>query len=363
MKTTASIVLIIWLFIGSACAVIAGKGGEEAGAQKPSFTLNFVETFRSEKSLLGEGWREPQPDFRNTPLATQIQQPNSVYADAFRVYVTDTYLVDAAIPNPPNPPILTKSARIFMFERGARAVQIFDNATLASIPPFFEGKLLSPSGIAADAAGVIFVADAQQGKVFGYDRKGRLLMILGKTGDLARPAGLAIDHARNRIYVADSAAQQVKVYTTLGNEALMGNKPLVIGASGDSAADFKFPEAVALDRSGNLYVLDGQRRRVHVYGPEGKFIKKFSLKRDAADSPVKPRGIAVDSDGHIYVADSVGNTVLIYDKDGVLLQTWGRSGGLIGDFWTPSGIFIDGADRVYIADQMNGRVQVFQYSK
>ncbi len=326
----------------SACSIIAGSEDAQQ-AVRPGLNINFVETLINQKSVAGESYRE-FADTTNPPL---IQRPGSVYADQFRVYVTDT----------------VAPGRVFVYDRGRRTASPL-NITLP--PSATEGKLLAPAGIAVDAAGVIYVSDSQQGRVFGYDLNGALLMILGRAdpimsrnglGDLASPRGLAVDNARNRIYVADSHAQQVKVFTSVGRHVFD------IGNTGKREEDFKFPEAVSIDRNGIIYVLDSLRLRVFIYDQDGKFIRSFSLKGASTGRSIKPKAIALDSEGHIYVPDAVNNNILVFNHDGSFLLTWGRTGRIIGDFWTPSGIFIDDHDYIYIADQTNSRIQTFQYVK
>ena len=319
--------------ISASCAVIAGK--EDTGVSGPDekqFRLNNVETLRNQASLRGEGFRDV---VHTAGTPTTLQLPNSVYADAFRVYVTDQ----------------TQPPRIFIFDRGDRTARILP------IPaPPADGKLLNPTGIAVDSGNVIYVADAQQGRVYGYDLNGVLIITLGKTGDLAYPMGIAVDKRRNRIYVADSHAHLVKAYTSLGDRLFdIGNGP--------SDKRLKSPVGLALDREGRLFVLDSQAKQVHIYDPEGIPVKKFPISRGVPGDSLKPRGIAVDSAGHIYVADSVNNNILIFESDGSYLRTWGKTGILGGDFWTPQGLFIDERDLIYIADQTNGRVQVYQFRK
>lgn len=333
----------------SGCAVIAGKEDADRTVL-PQLNINFVETLRNQESLRGESYRDVTDGAGSAGL---LQRPGSVYADQFRVYVTDT-----------------APARVIIFDRGDRTASALN---ITPPPSSTEGKLLAPSGIAVDGTGVIFVSDAQQGRVFGYDRNGTLLMVLGRAqvmtssraatmsrnglGDLSSPAGLAADNARNRLYVADKHAQQVKVFTTMGEHLFD------IGNTGKRDEDFKFPEAVSLDRNGNIYVLDSLRLRVFIFDPDGKFMRSFSLKDAVPGHSIKPKGIALDSDGHIYVTDAVNNHILIYNNDGSFLVTWGRTGRVIGDFWTPAGIFIDDRDYIYIADQTNSRIQTFQYIK
>lgn len=337
MKKLVSTALALSLLMLSGCAMIAGKE-DSSDLMQQSVMPRFVESLRSEQSLRGEGWKEPQ---HGTPPATFLQQPNSVFADAFRVYVTDTYMSSSVT-----------SPRVIVFDRGERTMKV-----LAIPVPPAEGKLIAPAAVAVDPANVIFVADSQQGMVFGYDLKGTLFTVLGRAGDVGKPVALAVDHARGRLYVADASGRRVKVFSILGNPVA------TLGDPSNPDEDFRLPAAIAIDKNGRLYVLDSRGKRVYVYDPDRKFVQRFSLRGGTEGSPVQPRGIAVDSEGHVYVPDMFSNNVLIYDRDGTFVRSWGRTGSMIGEFWSPTGIFIDGRDQVYIADQMNSRIQVFQLPK
>ena len=328
---------VIALFIVSAlfsgCTTIAGKDTPSSPEEFPPLQLVFVETLRNEASLRGESFRETA--YATDPLNT-LQRPNSVFADPFRVYAVDRYVSSTIT-----------GARIFIFDRGNRTVTILDDSTAV--------KLVAPQSIVVSAAQVIFVSDSQQGTVFGYDINGVLLSTLGKRGQLGRPSGLALDPVKNWLYVADSAARNVKVYDS-SRHRLFVNERRIVPPKG-----FTYPTALALDRRRNLYVLDRGSRRISVFDPDGNFLRDFGMPTDMPGVPPQPRGIAVDSGGHVYVTDRVNNNIMIFSGDGAFLHTWGRTGSLTGDFWTPGGIFIDKQDYVYIADQTNGRIQVFQY--
>jgi DNA-binding beta-propeller fold protein YncE len=316
------------------CAFIAGQDDPGApGEGVKHIRLNYVETLRNQASLRGEGFLDV---VHTAGTPTTLQRPNSVFADAFRVYVTDQA----------QPP------RVFIFDRGDRTASIL----AVPVPPA-AGSLVNPLGIAVDIDGVIYVADAQQGKVFGYDRNGALLLTFGKTGDLAYPTGIAIDKRRNRIHIADSHAHLVKTFT------ILGERLFEIGVAGPADQRPKSPAGIALDGEGRIHVLDSRSRRVLIYDPEGRFMRSFPLSRGGAGDSVKPGGIAVDSAGHIYVTDSVNNNILIFESDGSFLRTWGKTGNLKGDFWSPQGLFIDERDMLYVADQTNSRVQVYQFIK
>ncbi len=312
----------------SGCAFLTGPDDGQGVSSGPR--MRFVETLRNQESLNGEGTREIV--VLSSPTTSSLQRPNSVYADDFKVYVTDR---------------TSSSPRVFVFDRGARTVTILDKAKGVD--------LLNPSGIAVDAAGIIFVADSQQGRVFGYDLQGRNLYTLGKRGELLFPSGLAVDRKQNKLYVADAHAHVVKVFDT------MGMFLYDVGAT-SGPGELKHPVAVALDKTGIVYVLDARRKRVALYDGAGRYMRSFRLTGDELSAPLKPLGIAVDAEGRVLVTDEVSGNVLVYDSKGTLLLTWGKTGRLAGDFWLPAGIFIDDRDMIYVADQMNSRVQEFQYT-
>ncbi|HAR44959.1 MAG: hypothetical protein A2X56_15315 [Nitrospirae bacterium GWC2_57_13] len=332
MKVLAILPFLAALFSG--CAVITGEDSTLSREQAAGPRLAFEETLKSSESLQGQGLRE---NVRPAVFAQSLQRPVAVYADAFRVYVTDEYHLSSS-----------QSARVFIFDRGDRSLTILGDG----VPAADAVKLLAPSGIVVDAAGVVFVADAQQGRVFGYDRNGALLMEFGKRGELGSPAGLAIDRDRNLLYVADSHARLVKVFTT------MGTPVLEIGAAGEHR--LSGAAALSLDGAGNVYVLDDRSRKVRVYDREGAHLREFSIAGEQPGTSLQPRGIAVDSVGRVYVSDAVASSVRIFDASGAFIRTWGRSGVLAGEFLRPLGIFIDRNDTIYVVDQSNGRVQVFR---
>ncbi len=332
--------LMILALLGNlSCSVIAGTDTEALARSGKEIRLDYVETLRNQASLQGRSFQ--QVDFAADPTRSLVR-PSSVFADNFRVYVTDLYTSGTV-----------SAPRVFIFDRGSQTVTILPTPASA-----MAGRLLSPSGIVVSAGTLLFVADEQQGKVFGYDRNGALAMVFGKVGDLVTPVALAIDARRNRLYVADSHAHQVRVYTPLGDRVFEIGGTRATGPEG-----LRSPSSVALDRDGRIYVLDSSNRRVHVYDPDGNPLQVFPVSKGVPGGPWQPKAIAVDSAGHVYAADSIHNKILIFDRDGQFVTTWGKTGSMMGDFWTPVAMFIDDSDKIYIADQTNSRIQVYQFSK
>ena len=250
-----------------------------------------------------------------------------------RVYVTDTV-----------------ARRVFVFDPEAKAVSFVGEKG--------PGKLTKPIGVAVDGEGKVFVADTTVNRVFGYDLKGQLAIAIGREGDLESPSGLAVDRARNLLYVADAKKHRVLCYSTVDGSAVR-----TMGRRGGGPGEFNFPTNLFVNRNGRLYVTDTMNFRIQMFNPEGDFLAEFGTQGDTPGTLNRPKGVGVDSEGHIYVADSSFNNFQIFDALGHLLLYVGTGGTEPGEFFLPAGLSVDDRDRIYVADQGNARVQVFEYLK
>lgn len=215
-------------------------------------------------------------------------------------------------------------------------------------------RLISPVGLALDGAGRIYVVDSFLAKIFVY---GPNLEFLGaiKDPEFRRPAGLAFDVTTDRLYVADSAAHSVWIYTSAGER--VG----AIGRRGAGEGEFNFPTHIAIDRAGTLYVTDSLGFRIETFDRDGHVKGSFGRHGDSSGDFSSPKGVAVDGEGHVYVVEALFDAVQIFDARGRYLLSFGARGIRSGEFWLPVGVFIDRQDRIYVADAYNQRVQIFQY--
>jgi DNA-binding beta-propeller fold protein YncE len=250
--------------------------------------------------------------------------------------------------------------RLFVADSNAQVVHVFNLATREYqqwAPPDSDGALgrfSQPTGVAYDPAGRLIVADSVQGDLVVFDQQGKYLGRIGGE-QLSRPAGIAVDPERGRLFVADVTAHQVVVMT-------LGGQPIRrLGTRGTELGEFNFPTNVAVDPSGRLYVSDTLNFRVQQFDADLKPVRQIGRGGNLPGYFAQPKGLGVDREGHLYVIDAHFEAVQVFDSQGRLLMTFGEEGRGRGQFWLPAGICVDSNNRIWIADTYNRRVQVFDY--
>lgn len=72
----------------------------------------------------------------------------------------------------------------------------------------------------------------------------------------------------------------------------------------DEHLAFSYPSDVAIDRDGNIYVLDSANTRIQKFGPDGKYLATIGRKGQGPGEFLMPDAIDFDKDGNLVVADS-----------------------------------------------------------
>ncbi len=197
------------------------------------------------------------------------------------------------------------------------------------------------------------------------------------TGSAARfdfPGGSATDAAGN-VYVADRNNHIIRKITPAGVVTTLAGLADVSGSSNGtgSTARFFFPVGVAADATGNVYVADSDNHLIRKITPAGVVTTLAGLAGVAGDSDGTgnaarfnfPQGVAVDSGGNLYVADSGNNIIRKITPAASVTTLAGQSGssgsdnGIAGAarFNFPVGIAVKGAGTVYVADTNNSTIR------
>jgi hypothetical protein len=331
-----------------------------------------------------------------TTLANDFDGPSGVAVDGNYIYVADSY---------------------------NNRVQIFNKATYAYVNTIggnwgtgaYEFK--SPTDVAVDASGRLYVADFVNQRVQQYTRAGAVWTYsrtYGVTGipyltdpyHYNRPTGVGIA-ADGSMYIVEENGHRLTKFNAAGDTLLWSVG--VPGLKGDWTSNpniFSNPADLAFDSSGKVYVADRWHGQVRVYNPSngshhasidifgcpgGITISStdFLYVADPCDQTVKIynpayqqvavmgvsgetgsdnnhfrdlEDVAVGSDGKIYVADAGNARVQVFNADRTYLRTLGETGVFgrdFGHFGWVNGLALDSAQRLYIADEWENRIQVY----
>jgi DNA-binding beta-propeller fold protein YncE len=252
-----------------------------------------------------------------------------------------------------------------------------------------------PHGIAIDMEGKILVSDTYKGKVFVMDiEKGKVgelqsaygwkslaglatdnvngligatsgnlvhifdqkskkvIMTLGGAEGMIRPANVAFDPERKRIYISDVRKHEVHAYDYNG-------KHLKLVADN---TDVYYPAGVAVHPAdGKIYVVDSMNFRVIVFNPDYSYAFAFGEHGDMPGMMARPKSIAINNEGMVFITDAAFGNFQIFRPNGQIFGHVGTPGTGFGRFNQPQGIAIDNDDKIYVVDQTNRRLQIFQY--
>ncbi|MFM8445677.1 MAG: fibronectin type III domain-containing protein [Methylococcus sp.] len=183
----------------------------------------------------------------------------------------------------------------------------------------------------------------------------KAVLTWGTEGVFNLPKGIAVDGSGN-VYVLDTSNHRIQKFNP------SGVYQSTIGGYGAADGAFSSPAGLALDSGGNLYVVDNGNSRIQKFTSSGQFLNKWGSSGNGNGQfnfGSAYDNIALDSSGNIYVVDSNNNRIQKFKPDGSFDRAWGTLGAADGQFSFPQGIAIAASDTVYVTDSNNHRIQKF----
>jgi sugar lactone lactonase YvrE len=274
--------------------------------------------------------------------------------------------------------------------------------TLAGLPGTFgsadgtgsDARFYYTGGAVVDSAGNVFVSDGNQ-TIRKVTPEGVVTTLAGLAGHPGNangtnsdarfnlPGNPALDEAGN-IYVVDSGNNTIRKLSPVGTNWVVTTIAGLAGVAGsangtNSTARFNFPQGLAIDSAGSLYVADSDNFTVRKVTPVGtNWVVTTIAGRAGSPGSVDGTnsvarfngfaGLAVDAAGIIYVADTDNNTirqVTLVGTDWVVTTLAGLAGnpgsvdgtGNEARFDAPYGVVADNAGNIYVTDTFNDLIR------
>ncbi len=261
---------------------------------------------------------------------------------------------------------IDKDGNIYVGDTDNHSIQKFDRsgkflARWGDEPDSTEGKFYYPRGIATSPEGEVYVADSGNNRIQKFDSEGNIINAWGKFGFAWRgaeagkfdvPWGITTDSEGN-LFVSDTSNARIQKFLPNGSPVLKW------GRDGGYDGAFFFPRGLAVDFVGNIYIADEGNHRIQKFDARGNFLLKWGKEGNAPGQFKAPWGVACDPLGYVYIVDSGNHRVQKFDSSGTYLTSWGNRGLTEGQLNFPSGIAVDKEGNVYVIDSGNHRLTKF----
>ncbi|MBI3426214.1 MAG: hypothetical protein HY011_25065 [Acidobacteria bacterium] len=257
--------------------------------------------------------------------------------------------------------------------------------------PATNALLATPTGIAVDADGNLYIADSYNNRIRKVSLQGTITTIAGTgvggySGDngpatqalIDTPTSLVFDRQGN-LFFTDSLNNVVRKIDTTGKiTTIAGTGQEGFAGDGGPATQARlgFPQSLTIDAGGNLYLCDTFNNRVRKVTPQGTISTVAGSNGQGGYSgdggPAtqarldSPDGAAVDRLGNLYIADTENFVVRKVDTTGKI-STFAGTGqdGYSGDNLPATqtklspirGVAVDKDGIVYISDPGNDRIR------
>jgi sugar lactone lactonase YvrE len=227
------------------------------------------------------------------------------------------------------------AGNVYIADTGNNAIKVW-NAASGTVSSLVSSGLNEPLGVAVDGAGNVYIADTQNWSVKKWNP---ITQAMTDLADGILCADVAVDGAGN-VYIADIYNSAIREWNVAS-----GN----VTTLADSSSGLWYPCGVAADGAGNVYIANTGYSAVEEWNVANGNLTTLA---DSSSGLSGPFGVAVDGAGNVYIADTYNNAIKVWNAASGTVSTLVSSG-----LNSPCGVAVDGAGNVYIADTYNSAVE------
>ena len=237
---------------------------------------------------------------------------------------------------------------LLLFHRGKHPILCVDaeGKLLRSWGDEFIGKA---HGLRVDRQDNVWVTDISRHRVLKFDSVGKLLLSLGTgkpgtgTDEFDQPTDIAFG-TDGDVFVSDGYGNSRVVKFSSTGRFLKS-----WGTRGAKPGQFQLPHSIVMDSTNRLLVGDRDNNRIQLFDEDGNSLAQWD--------GFAPYGLAIHKSGDVFVADGQEHQILRLDASGKVQQRWGKKGQASGEFDLPHMLAFDTVDNLIVAEVGNMRFQ------
>ncbi len=322
--------------------------------------------------------------------------------------VGDGSTATAANINAPNSGVFDKHGNYYFCEISVNKVRRISNAGIVTTVagngtsgfsgdngPATQAKLWTPTGVALDTLGNLYIADGSNNRIRKVDMGTGIITTIAGDGtgafygdggpataaQISNPQDICFDRSGN-LYIAEGFNYIVRKINTLGViSTFAGNGGWDTTGDGGlaTAAKFKWPCAVCFDSYGNLLIADYTAFTIRKVSPGGIITRVAGNgggiyagidNLPATSISINPIKIGVDKYDNIFFADNYNKRLFRIDRNSIAHVEAGNGlTAMSGDgiaatsstLYFPGGIAFDSCDNIYVPEVNYGRIRKITY--
>ena len=255
-----------------------------------------------------------------------------------------------------------------------RIQSIAGSANAGDNLPALQAVLTQAEGLAFDAAGNLYIADAGEHRVRRLAANGILTTVAGNgtagySGDngpaadaqLTSPYGLTVDSANN-LYIADLGNRVIRRVSPQGRITTYaggGSNPATPASEGSPATAVRFttPRNVAVDAEGTLYISDFDAHYIYAVARDGNFrlhagtgYPGYGANDITAirSSLRNPAGLWIDPQGGLLVAEAGAQRIRRIVRG--VIGMYSPAAAIREPLFSPTGVAVDSFGNLFVAD-------------